>query len=59
LGYQSQQTKTNTLKSQLLLTPTILVGALDVSIGYNGVLVGPVNNAGVVTISSGSTLVIL
>ena len=48
-----------TVETQILLTPQVLTGPLNVPSGYNGMLTGPVSNSGIITISSGSTLVII
>jgi uncharacterized coiled-coil protein SlyX len=48
-----------TVQTQIYLTPQTLTGPLSVPTGFNGMLTGPVSNSGIITIESGSTLVII
>ena len=48
-----------TIETQIYLTPQTLTGPLSVPTGFNGMLTGPVSNSGIITIESGSTLVII
>jgi hypothetical protein len=50
---------TETISTQILLTPQVLTGQLIVPTGFNGMLVGPVSNGGELTIENGSNLVII
>jgi cytoskeletal protein CcmA (bactofilin family) len=49
----------NTISSQIFLNPQTLTGTQTVPSGFNGMLTGPVSNAGTIVIESGSTLVII
>jgi hypothetical protein len=50
---------TEVITTQIYLNPQTVTGLLSVPIGYNGMLTGPISNAGDITINSGSTLIIL
>ena len=50
---------TETISTQILLTPQVLTGQLIVPVGFNGMLAGPVSNGGELTIEAGSNLVII
>jgi hypothetical protein len=49
----------NTISSQIFLNPQTLTGTQTVPSGFNGMITGPVSNAGTIVIESGSTLVII
>lgn len=49
----------NTVTSQIFLNPQTLTGTQTVPAGYNGMLTGPVSNAGTIVIESGANLVII
>ncbi len=49
----------NTVTSQIFLNPQVLTGTQSVPSGFNGMLTGPVSNAGTIVVESGSTLVII
>jgi hypothetical protein len=48
-----------TVSTQIYLTPQILTGQLTVPTGFNGMLTGPVSNGGELTVEGGSNLVII
>jgi hypothetical protein len=50
---------TETISTQILLTPQVLTGQLIVPVGFNGMLAGPVSNGGELTLEAGSNLVII
>lgn len=49
----------NTITTQILLNPQTLTGTQTIPAGYNGMLTGPVSNAGTIVVETGSTLVII
>jgi hypothetical protein len=49
----------NTVTSQIFINPQTITGTQTVPAGYNGMLTGPVSNAGTIVVETGSTLVII
>lgn len=47
------------VKSQIFLNPQTLTGTNTIPTSYNGMLTGPVSNAGTIIVEAGSTLVII
>jgi hypothetical protein len=50
---------TETIATQILLTPQLLTGIVTVPTGFNGMLTGPVSTGGEITIEGGSNLAII